>query len=77
MPGADYRDLVIAHQAAELADLRETLTGSRELTEARLDFMAWLLPELCKARKWSTADVVREWHRELDRRAEARRKVAA
>jgi hypothetical protein len=49
------------------ATIRE-LAAARLLHAAERDYMAWLQREVCKARDWTTWDVIKAWHQELDRR---------
>jgi hypothetical protein len=59
----------------ELASTRAELQAVKLVSACQRDFAAWLQADLCRARKWTTVDVVRAWHEELDRREQARRIV--
>jgi hypothetical protein len=56
----------------DLASTRAELQAVKLVSACQRDFAAWLQADLCRARKWTTADVIRAWHEELDRREQAR-----
>jgi len=64
---------VTCDEACRLAvSLVRELAAVRLLHSAERDYSAWLQRELCRARNWSTVEVLRAWHEELDRRAHGR-----
>ena len=69
---------VTAEEACTLvAELTRQLAEVRLLHAAERDFATWLQREVCRARDWTAADVVREWRSELDRRAKRRAQTRA
>ncbi len=73
----DHRDLVIEDLAADVVRLEAALRDAQRLLNATHDYTHWLQAALGRARDWTRVDVVHAWHDELDRREQARRKVAA
>lgn len=58
--------------AVVVSELVRQLSAERAVHAAALDFTAWLQDELCRARGWTVADILRAWQLELDRRAHDR-----
>jgi hypothetical protein len=56
-----------------LTELTRRLSAARLVHAAERDYLAWLQGEVCRARGWTVADLLVEWHAELDRRACAAR----
>lgn len=59
----------------ELVAARQETLAVKIVSAAQRDYTAWLQAELCKARDWTTVDVIKLWHDELDRRAHNRSMV--